>query len=95
MEPQESQYDKDSKERLLKILKQKIKTTMIGALDSFEHMFSEMLKDPDFDSAFQEARKEILDNGNNQIRAIEKELEQYNIHWNRYTIVMPVKRRGN
>lgn len=91
----ESKYDKDSKERLFKIIAQKIKTTMIGALDSFEYMFSEQLKDPDFNRSFQEARKEILDNGNNQIRAVEKELENHTVHWNRYTIVMPVKGRGN
>lgn len=87
-------YEEDSKKRLGKIISQKIRTTMIGALESFEYKFEKYLEDPEFKDMFQEVRKEILDNGNNQIRATEKELEQYEVKWNRYTIVMPVKRRG-
>lgn len=89
-------YEEESKERLSKIIAQKIRTTMIGALDSFEYIFEDLInKDEKFKESFQEARKEILDNGNNQIRAINKELEQYTISWNRYTIVFPVKRRND
>lgn len=87
-------YEESSKDRLEKIINQKIRTTMIGALDAFEHMFEELINEnPRFKQSFQEVRKEILDNGNNQIRAIKKELDQYTVSWNRYTINFTVKGR--
>jgi hypothetical protein len=45
----------------------------------------------DFARKWEECRKEILTNGNNQIRAINQELNQYTIHWDRYQVNLPVK----
>lgn len=40
-----------------------------------------------------ECREKVLNNGNNQMRAINNELEQYTIEWNRYRLNLPVKPR--
>lgn len=51
-----------------------------------------LLRDNGFDEAYfddlwNRARNDILHKGNNQVRAIEKELEQYTIRWDRYNLV--------
>ena len=96
----EAKYKLDSKERLSKILKKKIQTTMIGALSSIEENLGflwnsnsdkpltkdqEQLKD-----LYNKIRSEILDKGNNQARNIDAELAQYDVEWLRYSIQMPV-----
>jgi hypothetical protein len=86
-------YEESSKKRLLTITSKKIDTTMIGAINAIEKEFVKELSDPDFYDKFQQVRSKILDNGNNQKRNLAEEFEQYDIHWNRYTIVMPVKPR--
>lgn len=92
-------YRKDSRERLLKICCTKVRTTMIGALESIEKRFKHywevegklnneqlLLK-----KLYEEIRQEILDRGNTQIRNLETEFEQYEIDWKRYTLYLPVK----
>ena len=39
---------------------------------------------------FDEARAEILDRGNSQIRNLETEVSQYDISWKRYHVTLPV-----
>jgi len=95
----EEKYKQESKERLSKILKKKIQTTMIGALSSIEDNFSFLWETPDgkltkdqqiIKDVFQKVRSEILDKGNNQARNIDAELAQYDVEWLRYSIKIPV-----
>tara|TARA_R110000824_G_scaffold123561_3_gene281505 strand:+ start:1212 stop:1574 length:363 start_codon:yes stop_codon:yes gene_type:complete len=93
-------YKVDSKERLSKILKKKIETTMIGALSSIEDHFG-FLWDSNNDSdpteeqvimndLYQQIRSEILDKGNSQARNIDAELSQYEVEWTKYSMDIPV-----
>ena len=85
----------DSKDRLSKILKKKIQTTMIGALSSMEEHFG-FLWDVDTEQhkamkeLYDQVRSEILDKGNNQARNIDAELSQYELEWLRYKMNIPV-----
>lgn len=94
------QYLEMSKERLLKIGRKKIQTTMIGALSTLEKRFGFLWgQDQDEDltpeqehmkELYEEIRSEILDRGNNQMRNLEAEFVQYDIKWLRYTVKLPV-----
>lgn len=96
----ESKYKLESKERLSKILKKKIQTTMIGALSSIEENLGFLWKNESggplskdqevMKDLYNKIRSEILDRGNNQARNIDAELAQYEIEWLRYQIKMPV-----
>ena len=96
----EDKFKNDSKERLSKILRKKVETTMIGAISSDEEHFSFLWSSDDnsltpeqkimFDT-FQKVRSEILDKGNTQARNVDAELNQYDVKWLRYTVTIPVK----
>ena len=96
----EEQYKEASSNRLSKIAKKKIQTTMIGSLSTVEKFFgflwgygnSEELTDEQehMKNLFDEARAEILDRGNSQIRNLETEVSQYDISWKRYHVTLPV-----
>lgn len=86
---------KQSKERLEKIAETKLKTSFIGALNQFEIEFGHLwgLNSTQPTPEQQEMRKKwdrvrtsVLNNGNNQIRNLKKELEYYDIKWNRYHV---------
>ena len=49
-------------------MEKRLKTIMIGAISIFETEFKEELKNKNFYEKFLEARKQILDLGNHQIR---------------------------
>ena len=95
----EEQYKESSKERLTKIAKKKIQTTMIGALSTMEKSFgflwgheSDEPLSPEQEhmkSLYEEVRSEILDRGNNQARNLEAELNQYDVKWLRYHLNLP------
>lgn len=102
----EDKYKSDSKDRLSKILKKKVQTTMIGALSSIEsHLgflwgsFSDGSVSPKdlteeqkvMYDIYQKLRSEILDKGNAQARNVDAELNQYDVKWLRYSINIPVK----
>jgi len=96
----EDKYRSDSKDRLAKILKKKVETTMIGALSSIEEHFSflweangnEMTPEQHMMmEVYQKVRSEILDKGNTQARNIDTELSQYDITWLKNSITIPVK----
>ena len=100
----EKKYKQDSKDRLSKILKKKIQTTMIGALSSIEENFGflwksesgQLTKDQEImKDLYQKVRSEILDKGNNQARNIDAELAQYEVEWQRYSMQIPVVSRFN
>lgn len=97
----EDKYTSDSKDRLSKILKKKVETTMIGALSSIENHFG-FLWEVDIDEVptaekklmyelYQKIREEVLNKGNSQARNIDAELSQYNVNWLKYRNVIPVK----
>ena len=93
----EQKYKVESKERLSKILKKKIQTTMIGALSSIEENFGFLWDDSKpaltkeaMKDLYNKVRSEILDRGNNQARNIDAELSQYEVEWLRYSIKIPV-----
>lgn len=95
----EAKYKIDSKDRLSKILKKKIQTTMIGALSTIEENFGflwterngKLTKDQELmKNIYNKVRSEILDKGNNQARNIDAELAQYDVEWLKYSIKMPV-----
>ena len=94
-----NKYKDDSKDRLSKILKKKIQTTMIGALSSIEEHLGflwnsdgESLTDDQkqMKELYGQIRSEILDKGNNQARNIDAELSQYEVEWTRYQMQIPV-----
>lgn len=95
----EDKYKQDSRDRLSKILKKKVETTMIGALSSLEDHFSFLWTSENGQlspeqkimyDAYQQVRSEILDKGNVQARNIDAELSQYEIKWLRYQASLPV-----
>jgi hypothetical protein len=97
----EDKYTSDSKDRLAKILKKKVETTMIGALSSIESHFGflwEVEKGETLTAEkkimyeiYQKVREEVLNKGNTQARNIDAELSQYNVSWLKYQNVIPVK----
>jgi len=100
----EDKFKNDSKDRLSKILKKKVETTMIGALSSVEDHFSFLWTNQNGGSQtpeqkimhdlFQKVRSEILDKGNTQARNVDAELSQYDVKWLRYTVEMPVVKKN-
>ena len=98
----EDRFREISKDRLYKIAKKKIQTTMIGALSSIEEHFGFLWHNSQGESLtpeqtqlkgiFDEARSEILDRGNTQIRNLEAELSNYDINWKRQTVQLPITR---
>lgn len=90
----------ESKERLSKILKKKIETTMIGALSTIEENLGFLWDDSDksvskeeLKQIYNKIRSEILDRGNNQARNVDAELSNYDIAWLRYSIKIPFVQR--
>ena len=77
----DDKYKNDSKERLSKILKKKVETTMIGALSSVEEHLS-FLWAPNSEEMTPE-QKIMYDL-----------LAQYEIKWLRYNTTIPVKNTG-
>lgn len=96
-----NRYKEVSKDRLLKVSKKKIQTTMIGALSTVEkHLgflwghegLEELTPEQEhLKEIYDEIRSEILDRGNNQARNLETEFAAYDINWLRYQITLPVK----
>lgn len=103
----EQRYVVASRQRLMKILQKKITTSFIGALAKMESFVGTSLwghgkpesecnaNELAWRELWNECRTEILNNGNNQIRAVESELSQYDVKWNRYRAVLPVDRSSN
>ena len=95
----EEKYKHDSRDRLGKILKKKVETTMIGALSSIEENLGFLWnsngnlteEQEKIYNLYQKIRSEILDKGNTQARNIDVELSQYDIKWLRYSVTIPVK----
>jgi hypothetical protein len=96
----DSRLQASSNERLLKIARKKIQTTMIGALSSIEKYFGFLWahsesrdltqEEEHAKELYEKMRSEILDRGNNQARNLEAELAQYEVKWLKYNIKLPV-----
>jgi len=92
-------YKAKSKQRLKRIMKKKIQTTMIGAISSIESLFG-FLWDKDepnsekMEELFQNLRSEILDRGNHQIRNVDTEIDLYDVSLETNTVTLPVKKIG-
>lgn len=95
-------YKKRSTNRLLKIIQKKITTTMIGAISQIESNFGhlwghgKMLRElsqseQQYREIWNSVRNNILTNGNNQCRNIEKEINEYSIEWNRHHLMLLMK----
>lgn len=92
-----------SKDSLFKSCKKKIQTTMIGALDVLEKRFGFLWLHEDTEELSQEqkqlkdiydeARADILDKGNSQIRNLESEFSNYEVTKKRFTINLPVSEK--
>lgn len=92
-------YKAKSKDRLKRIIKKKIQTTMIGAISSVESLFGFLWDEGSEDAErmqelFNTLRSEILDKGNHQIRNVDSEIELYDICLKTNTITLPVKKIG-
>lgn len=99
-------FKESSKKRLMTNMDKKFRTTMIGALASFESKFGglwghgisidelteEQLK---FRQFWDEVRTEILNKGNNQSRAAQEEIAQYTITWDKFKVEFIVKKGDN
>lgn len=98
----EEKYKENSSKRLRIIMEKKFKTTMIGALARFEEGFGKLwgynkkesltLEELEWFAIWESVRTEILNNGNNQVRSMIEELQQYTINWNRYQTTLIVKK---
>ncbi len=98
----EQRYLETSRQRLLKIVQRKNATGFIGALAKFEQHIGVVLwghGKPDSEctpdqlawrQVWEQCRAEILNNGNNQQRAVENEFALYTVRWNRYVTTLPV-----
>lgn len=99
-EARQKDYLEKSRQRLERIMCTKVRTTFIGALSIFERYFgflwgvgessltSEQSK---MKELYDQARHEILNNGNNQMRALQNELNNQTVSWNRFHLDLPVK----
>lgn len=94
-------YQKISNNRLSKNIEKKIRTTFIGDINTVEKYFGELWghgKDyKDLTESekrerkvWDACRKEMLDKGNNELRAANSEISQYTIEWNRFHQSLPV-----
>ena len=97
----DDKYAQGSKDRLSKILKKKIQTTMIGALSTIEESFGFLWESDDqpaeqkqlMKDLYDKVRSQILDKGNHQARNIDAELAQYDVKWLKYQMTMPVTQK--
>jgi hypothetical protein len=86
-------YERQSRARLQRVLATKMRTAFIGALSAVEQAFGELwgynspgqrdTKQEKWRQVWEACRGTILNNGNAQLRAVENELTQYTVDWNR------------
>ena len=90
-----NRWNEDSKVALKSHATKKLNTTMIGGLSKFEAAFGELWGHGKPEDALDEderyfrerwiaVRNEILNQGNNQKRALLAEIDQYSVRFNKY-----------
>lgn len=96
----EEKYKDNSKKRLLDIVAKKFKTTMIGSLAKFEENFGFLWghgknelteQEAEFRKIWDNTRTEVLNNGNNQLRAAQDEIANHSMAWDGYKTEFIVK----
>jgi hypothetical protein len=98
------QLEKDEGQSALSnLLKSKVKTTMIGSINSIEQHFgflwnhgsTEELTESQKElyEIFQKLRTEILDKGNNQSRNIDSEISRFEVKVKKVNLVLPVRKK--
>lgn len=96
------QYKENSKKRLLNNIKRKFDTTIIGSLATFENIFGYLWghgkdyddlteQEQEFRDMWNDARSQILDKGNFNLRTAQSEISQYTLTWNRYVTKFDIK----
>lgn len=88
----EENKKRSSKDRLIKFLESKIKTTMIGAISDIEKEMGDYINTKDGAEVFASIRESILDRGNYQIRDLKDEIDLYNIEFNGYLLKNVIKK---
>jgi hypothetical protein len=97
----ESRNKEVSRDKLFKMSKKKIQTTMIGALSTIEENFGFLWglsisegerseEQKKIQELYEDVRAKILDRGNTQIRNLESEFINYDITRKKYLINLPV-----
>jgi hypothetical protein len=81
-EASQSRFAEESRKRLDKIISTKLTTTFIKK----DHERTE--EEKELYTIWESIRTEVLNNGNNQLRALRNELQNHNILWNRHTLVI-------
>lgn len=100
-EAKKEKYLEDSRQRLDNIMSQKIRTSFIGALSAFEEAFGFLWRHGEPESSLNEqeremrelynnARTQLLNNGNNQLRAAKTEISNHIIEWKRFNTSIPI-----
>lgn len=96
-------FKEQSRTRLMRIIETKLKTTLIGSVSRFEGHFGRTLwghglpeeqlteAQKQWREVWNQCRNEVLNNGNQQLRALEKEIINYDIEWLRYQNDLPIK----
>lgn len=98
----QEKFQHSSRNRLIGNIKKKFNTTMIGALAAFEEQFGELWGDGlEFKDLTPEqleererwdiVRSQVLDNGNDQLRASIDEISHYTVSFNRYVTKFVIK----
>lgn len=93
-------YQDACKKRLFRIVGKKVTTSFVGALARFEDFFGRLWghgrpeqelseNERRWRELWRECRTEILNNGNNQVRALEAELAMHGVEWERYRYQLP------
>lgn len=82
----EENRKKNSKDRFLRFIESKIKTTMIGAISDIEKTMGDFINTKEGSELFSKIRESILDRGNYQIRDLKDESDLYNIEFNGYLL---------
>lgn len=88
----EENKKKNSKDKLVKFLESKIKTTMIGAISDIEKEMVDFIETEEGSNIFSIVRESILDRGNYQIRALKDEIDLYSIEFNGYLLKNIIKK---
>ena len=102
LEEKKKRFAEQSRKRLSTILATKFRTTFIGCLDIFERTFGFLWghgkheddctpEELELRAVYQDMRTEVLNHGNNQLRAAQTEVDNHTVEWNRYVMKMTVK----
>ena len=77
-------------EELRRLIEKRVRTVFIGAISSIEESpFGQLKNQPEWDQAWKELRNQILNKGNDQLRLLLEEIENYSVGLKRYKYYMP------